>query len=209
MITVGCNQNKDNIPEIRTFSGEELFKAIIFMDGEATALVPLLSKKKLEIYGMLGSEENIHEYKILQNEAVEYIKNNSENYFENFQKAILSENPEKISNELILASNYLAPFAETKLKHHGLTVEDLMAKYNQDETKVNFDNSARKACLAVIIPVVAVIAAGLAIYAWAAIATWVTVTFAVQSNLDKLYLEELSISIAENISHRKSIKPIK
>lgn len=199
ILTISCNSDEAILPEPQIFNGEELFRSIIFMDGEATSLIPLLSIKNAEIYEMLGDQEKIQEYKNLQNEAIEYIKNNSENFFDDFQKAILSKNPEKISTALIRVNDYLVPFAETKLKLHGITTEELIKEYNYNDNNVNIDNSAKKPCLAIIIPVVAVVVAGVALYAWVAVATWVTVTFDTKSTQDKLYIEELSISIAEKL----------
>lgn len=200
ILMVSCNPNDEVLPEhSRTFSGEELFKSIVFADGEATYLIPMLSTKNLEVYEILGDEEKVQEYKQLQNEAIIYIKNNSENFFDDFKKDVLSKNPEKISNALIRVNDYLIPFADEKLKLHGLSAENIVKEYKKNYTNINIDNSAKNACIAIAIPVVVVVIAGVALYAWVAVATWVTFTFAEQRAQATLYLEELSISIAENL----------
>jgi SdpC family antimicrobial peptide len=193
-----CYQDEEIHSEIKLLTGEELFKSIIFADGKATALIPLLSVKNLEVQDMLSTEQEIDEYKNLQEELINYIKEDSGSFFINFRAEILSKNPEKISKALTGLNNYLVPFAQEKLDANGITSEEIIREYSQSsDTAV--DNSARNACLFLVIPIVAVVAAGVALYAWVAVATWVTITFAEAGAEDKLYLEELSISIAENL----------
>ncbi|MDK7375603.1 hypothetical protein QP519_08650 [Weeksella virosa] len=202
ILFVSCNQ--DDIATnsaLNELSGEELFKSIIFVDGEATSSIPILDN--INIYETLGSQEKIDEYKKLQNETIEFIKQQSPNYFDEFKSNITSKDPQKISSTLNQVGNYLIPFANEKLKVHGIKAEDIVKeykdKYNDDEMSIN--NSAQGKCLYEAIVIVAVGAVALAVYIWAAVARWEVVTYPDEEiqKQGSLYNEELSISIAENI----------
>lgn len=202
ILFVSCNQDDINTNiALNELSGEELFKSIIFVDGEATSSIPILDN--INIYETLGSQEKIDEYKRLQNETIEFIKKQSPNYFNEFKSNITSKDAQKISSTLNEVGNYLIPFANERLKVHGIKAEDIVKdykdKFNVDELSIN--NSSKEVCLYEAIVIVAVAVAAAAVYIWAAVARWEVVTYpdAQIQKQGSLYNEELSISIAENI----------
>jgi hypothetical protein len=149
----------------------------------------------------------LSEFRNIQHEVIEYIKERNKNYFDEFKKGILSQNPVIISNTLKSVAKYLIPYTSDKLALEGLTMEEVMANYKD----VPFDTYAPNAlpkpdeCLFAAIIVVAIGGVFIGVYVSVVYARYVAITYPEQSRAKNNVLgtsfgeEEIIISIIENL----------
>jgi SdpC family antimicrobial peptide len=145
LIFVSCN--RDEITEDQTeqkLSGEELFKSIIFVDGKIAPEINALSNvsKTSEL-----SNNQLIEYRNLQNDFIKYVKQKDTAFFNDFQNVMYSKNPEIISSQIKESAKMLLPWLNSRLAVQGLSVEKLkqeMKKNNistfQDISNINSKN---------------------------------------------------------------------
>lgn len=134
-LNLSCNQDDfvENYVDnslINKYSGEEIFKSIIFADGILTKeIVPLANQHIAE--RMNASQ--LEEYRNLQKEAINYISGMDREFFTNFKNDILSKNPHSINNALEKAGNLLVPFIQEKLKINNISYEEVYSKAQEIE----------------------------------------------------------------------------
>ncbi len=189
------------------FSGQELFSSIIFMDGEATTLFPII-EDNFNIKEYLNSPDKKSEYKDMQRRAIEFIQKENSSFFENFQKSMYSQNPIVIKESILKAANILRPFLNEELKGKGLDyditinsqkeIDKLKLKLKEESVK-NEDNSAKEdASLVFALAAVVVVVAAVAFY----VVVISEFAIGIQSNGDSdLFSEELSFSIVTGLSN--------
>lgn len=186
------------------YSGEELFKSIIFMDGEASKLFPTIVEN-FDIAQEFASNEDYDAFKKVQNDAINYLKSKNSTFFVDFQKSMYSGDPVKIKTAILSASENLVPFFNEQFKSQGINY-DVTSKNQSDidELKIEYEkyktskkkptkNIGGVLVLAIAVAVVAVVA----FYVVAISEFWVSKS--AQSNSKNLYLDELSLSIVNNL----------
>lgn len=179
------------------YSGEELFKSIVFADGKFTDKLPSLSS--ISTIDTLKEEELV-KYRAMENEAIEYLKKTDVKYFSKFQSAMYSKDPETISKSIQEIVTDLIPFINGKLKLQGLSIEKLESAVQKDSNG-NIDlekteSQMRQMCIVWVI--------GLAVVAVALV--WVVAISAVAVVGNQiigegrtLSLEAISIQTAESL----------
>lgn len=185
------------------FSGEELFKSIYFVDGQATSLLPVLTDN-IKIYDYLKTQEEIAEYKQFQDKVILYLSTTNPDFFTNFQQAMSSQDPVKIKETLLESTKLMLPFLNEAMSGTGLDYDVTVS--NPDdiaELKLIFDdlqnqveNSNMASGVAVLALAVAVVAA--VVFYVVAISEFAFGVADPQTGTN-LFLEELSVSISKNI----------
>lgn len=115
---------------IENISGEELFKSIVFADGDISG--ELSELKTLNNNLKYLSSETLTNYRETQVDIVNFIKEKDANFFEEFKSDILSGNPQTISNSLKEASNEVQLFTEKELLDKNINLEKHMQQYSND-----------------------------------------------------------------------------
>ena len=92
MLFASCSQYDNDIPidnlsenSLEVFSGQELFKSIVFMNGEATSLFTVM-ENNFNIKEYLNTSEKEKEYKDIQERAIKFIQKENPDFFNSFQK---------------------------------------------------------------------------------------------------------------------------
>lgn len=175
-------------------SGEELFKSLIFADGELSAAVPAL--KSAFDMSDLTAEQKVS-YKKAEQEAITYLKAKDAAYFEKFQKEIYSKDPEIILASIKKVAADIKPLIDSKLAVHNLSVEKISKEYYQKNAK-NAPLSAKvqvEAC-GVWVLAVGVVVVAVAVFYVAAISE---VTFGLVEPVPPITEETIALQVAEGI----------
>jgi len=201
VLFVSCEQYDDGVetPVENKLSGEEIFKSIFFADGVLTEKLPSLSS--IDTKGKL-SESELTKFETYKTEIVDFLKGKNQNYFEDFQKVMYSQNPSLISKVISKSAEDIIPWANEKLALHDLTIEEISKTKDIESIKKNIPNAYSKEACAVLVAalVVAVIAA---VAVAVTIAVSISITWAQQKSVTgNITLEALSIQIAEELNER-------
>jgi SdpC family antimicrobial peptide len=212
MLFTSCSQYDNDIPidnlsenSLEVFSGQELFKSIVFMNGEATSLFTVM-ENNFNIKEYLNTSEKEKEYKDVQERAIKFIQKENPDFFNSFQKNMYSKNPILIKETLLKSAETLKPFLNRELKGKGLKYDvtlsnpkelkklEVQLKSEYDIYKDNTEQSKMQACvLAIAVAVVAAVAF------YVVIVSEFAFGIANQENSDFLS-EELSLSIATELN---------
>lgn len=165
-LNLSCNQDDfvesyvDNSISNK-YSGEEIFKSIIFADGLITEKIPSLINYAPHKINFTDSE--LIEYRKIQNNVIEYLRSLNNNYMEEFKTNILSKNHVQISNELNKSKNDLFNFFKKDLKKDNIDIENLVNEYQNGEIggTIGEDGVAMWVVITVILVIGIVIAATL------------------------------------------------
>jgi SdpC family antimicrobial peptide len=199
---VSCTQSDSPTIETSQIDGIELFKSIIFTDGALTSKIPAL--ENLSQTKNLNKEE-LKQFRIMQNEFIQYISAKDINYFEKFKKSISSKNPEIISKALKSVSKDLIPWVNSKLALKGLTLEKIKSELklkNIDLNNPTHNSAMKEMCGAglVLVFVVALVAVGVVVVA---LAYWgVQDEETLDTGKNSSTLDAVSIQIAENAAFK-------
>jgi len=129
ILFVSCEQYDNNASNFAKYSGEELFKSIVFADGKLANELPALSGIS-QLDRM--SKDEINELRTYENDIIAYLKSTNKNYFVDFKNSMYSQNPEVISNAISKTAKDIVPWVNKKLAIHGLTVEKIAERVNFD-----------------------------------------------------------------------------
>lgn len=147
IVLTGCEENKDtenHKSSLVNFSGKELFKGILFAQGDVAKLIPPIqqSYSYYEINNMDSTFQKKSDDKITA--LLNFIEVENPNYFNNFKDAITSKNHILIRDSLISSSNllyetslnlFMSTTEKTELKNllSNLDIEN----YTNDDGSIN------------------------------------------------------------------------
>lgn len=207
LIFVSCNRDEIMGGQMeQNLSGEELFKSIIFVDGNLTPQINALSNvtatNDLTI-------KQLSEYRNLQNDFINFAKKKDADFFNNFKNAMYSKNPEIISSQIIEAGKILLPWLNSRLALKGLSVEKLKQEMQINNVKSVNDLNNLLTAQETRICVVEVLVFGVVLVAVGAVVIGLVYwTFAPENegifetsrnNQQSFVLNTVSIQIAENL----------
>lgn len=205
-LNLACNTERlgDSYQQdAKEYTGEELFKSIIFLDGEATHLFPVLSEQ-FNVSDEIKSEQEKEAFEIAKNDAVNFIAKNNPDFFSNFKKDLYSKDPYIIQEAIKSAVAELTPFLSQKMKQNGMEFTyDLKNKENAGELKKKLDhyislnkndNKAEEATIVLAYAVAVVVAVAFYVVAISEFEIGV-----VEAGQEQLMMEELSLSISNNL----------
>jgi len=161
-----CNKDKiviQNIEKSQKYSNEELFRAIIFMSGEAANEIPEIKEQVALIKALNPTQENQLSLKKIQDKVISEINIQNPGYLNSFASSILSHDQERIKEEITKA-NDIVFISISKYFNINLTsnksakeevldifqkkqqnIESLLTKYQLGSiTKESFENSIIK-----------------------------------------------------------------
>jgi SdpC family antimicrobial peptide len=215
MLFASCSQHDNDIPidnlsenSLEIFSGQELFRSIVFMDGEATSLFPVM-ENNFNIKDYLNTSEKEKEYKDVQERAIKFIQKENPNFFNSFQKNMYSKNPILIKETLLKSAETLKPFLNKELKGKGLKYDvtlsnpkelkelEVQLKSEYARYKNNTAQSKMQASGVLVLAVAVAVVAAVAFYV--VVVSEFAFGIANQENSD-LLSEELSLSIATELN---------
>lgn len=134
---------------IENISGKELFKSIVFADGNLTANIPAL--QEINVTQNLSKEQLI-EFRTFQNKALEYLESTDKNYFDNFKKNIMTRDVETISKTLSNSSKSLEPLVNVLAKDQKLNIKEIKSQLsNSKEKNSDLRKADEFACLLVVL----------------------------------------------------------
>ncbi len=171
------------------------------MDGEASKLFPTIVEN-FDIAQEFASNEDYDAFKKVQNDAINYLKSKKSTFFVDFQKSMYSGDPVKIKTAILSASENLVPFFNEQFKSQGINY-DITSKNQSDidDLRIEYEKykSSKKKPIKHIggVLVLAIAVAVVAFYVVAISEFWVSKS--AQSNSKNLYLDELSLSIVNNL----------
>ena len=204
VLFVSCEQYDDGVetPVENKLSGEEIFKSIFFADGVLTEKLPSLSS--IDPKGEL-SESELTKFETYKTEIVDFLKEKNQNYFEDFQKVMYSQNPSLISKAISKSAEDIIPWANEKLALHDLTIEEISKTKDIESIKKNIPNAySKKACAVLVAALVVAVIAAVAVAVTIAVTisiTWGEEKLAEQKSVTgNITLEALSIQIAEELN---------
>ncbi len=185
-------------------SGEELFKSIIFADGNLTADIPSLQSVS-QVEKMTSKE--IIEFRAFQEEIISFLKSENSNYFEDFRDVMYSRNPEIISKAITKSAKDIMPLINSKLAPMDLTVEKIATDKELDFEKMRSKGlEMEQACGVVVVVALAVAVAAAVI--WVVVISAVAVYGAQQVEQATLTQEAISIQLAEELVLSDSNGPL-
>lgn len=204
-LNLACNAERIEQPnhvKMKDYSGEELFKSIIFMDGEATYLFPVLTEY-YDVAENLKNKKDIESFKKAQIDAINFLKGQDPNFFHDFKEDLYSKDPYVIQEAIRAAAKNLTPFFAQQMKGQNLNFDyDLN---NKDEVKklksdldqyisLNKDNKAEEETIVLAYAVAVVLAIFFYVVAVSEFEIGV-----IQQGEDQLLMEELSLSVSEEL----------
>lgn len=144
-----CSEEAVVSNTIENISGKELFKSIVFADGNLTANVPAL--QKINVTENLSKEQLI-EFRSFQNKAIEYLESTDKNYFDNFKQNIMTRDVETISKTLSNSSKSLEPLVNILAKDQKLNIEEIKAQIsNSNGENSDLQKGDEAACLLIVL----------------------------------------------------------
>lgn len=144
-----CSEEAVVSNTIENISGKELFKSIVFADGNLTANVPAL--QKINVTENLSKEQLI-EFRSFQNKAIEYLESTDKNYFDNFKQNIMTRDVETISKTLSNSSKSLEPLVNILAKDQKLNIEEIKAQIsNSNGENSDLQKGDEAACLLILL----------------------------------------------------------
>ncbi len=203
ILFMSCEQYDNDITENQLqnseIDGEELFKSIIFADGQLTSNIPSLQsisqKNKM-------SKDQLIEFRAFQEEIISFLKTEDNSYFNDFKDAMYSGDPEIVSDMITKAAKDILPLVNAKLAPLDLTIEKMVS-----ENKIDTDSFRMKGGPDVgneqscgVIVVVAVAAAVAAAVIWVVVISAVAVVSSNQVEQATLTQDAISIQVAEELS---------
>jgi SdpC family antimicrobial peptide len=212
ILFVSCEQYDNDVPinstetSIAKFSGQELFSSIIFMDGRATSLFPII-ENSFNIKGYLDDSEKRKEYRELQQKAIQFLQAENSVFFNDFQKSMYSQDPLIIKEAIINGAKILRPFLNEELKGKGLNyditinnqkeIEKLKLSLNDEYGRHQKNQAVAEevACGVLALAALVVVVAAVAFYVVVISEFWV----GVEEAKTDLFSEELSYSIATKL----------
>lgn len=134
---------------IEDISGKELFKSIVFVDGNLTSKVPAL--QKINVTENLSKQQLI-EFRAFQNKAIEYLETTDKNYFDNFKQNIMTRDVEIISKTLSNSSKSLEPLVNILAKDQKLSIQEIKSQIsNNKEKNSDLQQADKFACLLIVL----------------------------------------------------------
>jgi hypothetical protein len=149
LLFASCSEEAVVPNTIENISGKELFKSIVFADGNLTANVPAL--QKINVTDNLSKEQLI-EFRAFQNKAIEYLESTEKNYFDNFKQNIMTRDVEIISKTLSNSSKSLEPLVNILANGQKLNIQEIKSQLSDSKEKnSDLQKSDEEACLAIVI----------------------------------------------------------
>lgn len=195
--SINPNDTATDGDDIESIS-KSVFKGVMFGDGEFAAKIPAISnnfnKEKLL------TADQLSEYREIENQVISYIDDEHPKFWDLFYQNISNPNPLRVKQALedgalIIKEAFIEKYA-INIEEELLEYEDLskakkesvikaLKEGNKDKFNkiVNTDIASISAipneqeCVYQAIAVVSVAAVALAVYAWAAVARWQTITY--------------------------------
>ena len=176
-------------------SGEELFKTILFSDGDLAEKIPSLQNISA-VKNMKGNE--LVKFKMMENESILFLKGIDADYFKKFQTKIYTKDPETISFSILQIATDLIPFINSKLALQNISIDKITKSLKKDsdgKISLNSANTQMKAMCSLMVAVwgVAII---LAVAVVMTVAVYVNKMDGTDGNLT---LETVSLQIANAI----------
>ena len=103
-----CTKDKivtHNIQKSQKYTNEELFRAIIFMSGDAANQIPEITEQIALIKALNPTEENQASLKKIQDKVISEINTQYPDYLNSFASSILSHDQERIKEEITKAND--------------------------------------------------------------------------------------------------------
>ncbi|WP_152537439.1 hypothetical protein [Aquimarina pacifica] len=108
-LIISCSNEQDDLEytdaHINNLSGEELFKSIIFADGEITSKIPALTSN-LDFESFFNDEELVA-YRETQDKILSRIQEKDPNFLSSFKEAIISKEFYLIKKSILEATDLL------------------------------------------------------------------------------------------------------
>jgi hypothetical protein len=127
IFSTSCQQTHDT--QVASYTGEELFRGIFFMQGAVASKITLLKKIKQE-YSFEEDNEVVVQYNHVINEVIDVMKSKSNNFFHRFKVAIESGDHMKVKGILDESA---------ELVHASLLQAPTVARYYQDALDISYE----------------------------------------------------------------------
>ncbi len=131
---VSCNKENTinnatkKVSNILYYSGEELFRSIIFANGQATKHFPTISKYSPDALGMDANQ--IREVKQVEDELITHIKTVSPNFFTEFKDGVESGDPYEVERTLVTAADIIFPYFEDIVQNEAsMSISQVLEEY--------------------------------------------------------------------------------
>ena len=186
---------------IGDYSGEELFKSFLFMDGKATDSMPAINNK-FDINDIFKDAQSLAEYRELQERTIAGIKKENSSFFTQFAASMYSNDVVKIKSALNKASNILAAQVNKELEKEGYTY-DITVRNQQDvdELRVEYDkyiNSNDKSPSSIILAFGLFVIVAIFFYVFI-ISEWFFWSAQIASGDENIFIDELALSVKQNL----------
>lgn len=124
------NKDNENISN-KKIDGQELFKSIIFLDGQLTKKIPSL--ESISNVNNLSVTQLV-KFRKSEIEAINYLKKLDSNYFNKFQSNIYTKDPEIIGITIKKASKDMESFLDSKLSLKKFLIEKISRNTKKDKS---------------------------------------------------------------------------
>ena len=178
-------------------SGEELFKTIVFSDGDLAQKLPSLQNISI-VKNMKGNE--LAKFQLMESEAISFLKSIDADYFKKFQAKIYTKDPETISFSILQVVNDLIPFVNSKLAIQNLSIDKIAKSLKKDANgKISLSSANTQMKAMCIVGLIAVVWGVVIILAVAAAVTLILAVNKTDGNDGNLILDTISLQVANAI----------
>lgn len=134
LMATSCTSSFASDNKVRNFTGEDIFKAIYFKEGEAAKLIPTLNSKSIFEANVLTREE-LAQKKDLMYDLIQNIKASNSSYFTEFEKMIKSDDYNTISEALKNSADVMLQAGLVSAKYGKYYKEALALTKDADVSK--------------------------------------------------------------------------